>query len=336
MAYFEHEGCNLHYEEYGHGTPLLLVHGWVRAPWTGKTDPGAVGPLPGDRPGRTRPCRSDKPRERYSIAGFSADLIALIEHLNLGPTHYVGLSMGGMIGFQLAWISPTAQKPVHRQQRARSQTAQPRRLLAVVQALEPDARPQSWHHRQSPGRQIVPKPEQADLRQKMAERWAKNDKHAYLASFDAIVGWGVQERLSKVSCPTLIVSADRDYTPVSLKETYVKLLPDARLVVIADSRHATPLDNPNTSTRRCSSFLPPSIPPPSGSLTHAEKIALVAGSVLFAANLMAATPAKAPHVLLDTTNGQIEIELDPVEGADQYQELLITSTASTTTRFSTA
>lgn len=27
MAYFEHEGCNLHYEEYGHGTPLLLVHG---------------------------------------------------------------------------------------------------------------------------------------------------------------------------------------------------------------------------------------------------------------------------------------------------------------------
>jgi peptidyl-prolyl cis-trans isomerase A (cyclophilin A) len=35
--------------------------------------------------------------------------------------------------------------------------------------------------------------------------------------------------------------------------------------------------------------------------------------VLFAANLMAATPAKAPHVLLDTTNGQIEIELDPVK-----------------------
>ncbi len=24
--------------------------------------------------------RSDKPRERYSIAGFSADLVALIEH----------------------------------------------------------------------------------------------------------------------------------------------------------------------------------------------------------------------------------------------------------------
>ena len=44
-----------------------------------------------------------------------------------------------------------------------------------------------------------------------------------------------------------------------------------------------------------------------------KKIALVAGSVLFAANLMAATPATAPHVLLETTNGQIEIELDAVK-----------------------
>ncbi|MFJ2357417.1 peptidylprolyl isomerase [Pseudomonas fluorescens] len=44
-----------------------------------------------------------------------------------------------------------------------------------------------------------------------------------------------------------------------------------------------------------------------------KKIALAAGTVLFAANLMAATPAKAPHVLLDTTNGQIEIELDSVK-----------------------
>ncbi|KTC40253.1 peptidylprolyl isomerase [Pseudomonas sp. ABAC21] len=44
-----------------------------------------------------------------------------------------------------------------------------------------------------------------------------------------------------------------------------------------------------------------------------KKIAFFAGSVLFAANLMAAQPAKAPHVLISTTNGDIEIELDPVK-----------------------
>ena len=41
-----------------------------------------------------------------------------------------------------------------------------------------------------------------------------------------------------------------------------------------------------------------------------KKLALAAGTALFAANLMA---APAPHVLLDTSNGQIEIELDPVK-----------------------
>ena len=46
-----------------------------------------------------------------------------------------------------------------------------------------------------------------------------------------------------------------------------------------------------------------------------KKIALAAGALLFAANLMAATPAptKAPHVELDTSFGKIEIELDPVK-----------------------
>mgnify|MGYP001951949000 FL=1 len=105
------------------------------------------------------------------------------------------------------------------------------------------------------GPRLFPKPEQGELRQKMAERWAKNDKRAYLASFDAIVGWGVQERLSRITCPTLVVSADRDYTPVALKEAYVKLLPDARLVVIEDSRHATPLDQPQRFNQTLLDFM---------------------------------------------------------------------------------
>ena len=107
MAYFEHEGCNLHYEEYGHGTPLLLVHGLGSSTldWE-KQIPALSARYRVIVPDVRGHGRSDKPRERYSIAGFSADLIALIEHLNLGPTHYVGLSMGGMIGFQLAVDQP--------------------------------------------------------------------------------------------------------------------------------------------------------------------------------------------------------------------------------------
>lgn len=53
-----------------------------------------------------------------------------------------------------------------------------------------------------------------------------------------------------------------------------------------------------------------------------KKIALAVGSVLFAANLMAAQPTQAPHVLLETSNGQIEIELDPVKAPASTKNFL--------------
>ncbi|RON50073.1 alpha/beta fold hydrolase [Pseudomonas frederiksbergensis] len=257
MAYFEHEGCNLHYEEYGHGTPLLLVHGlgsstldWeMQIPVLAARYRVIVPDVRGHG-------RSDKPRERYSIAGFSADLIALMEHLNLGPTHYVGLSMGGIIGFQLAVDQPQRLKSlciVNSQPQVKMQKPSDYWWLAkrwcMARLLNMETIGKAL------GRMLFPKPDQADLRQKIAERWAKNDKHAYLASFDALVGWGVQERLSRITCPTLVISADHDYTPVSAKEDYVKLLPDARLVVIADSRHATPLDQPERFNQTLLEFL---------------------------------------------------------------------------------
>ncbi len=77
----------------------------------------------------------------------------------------------------------------------------------------------------------------------------------YLASLDAIIGWGVQERLAEIACPTLVISADRDYTPVSLKQAYCERIADARLVVVEDSRHATPMDQPEIFNTTLLGFL---------------------------------------------------------------------------------
>ena len=105
------------------------------------------------------------------------------------------------------------------------------------------------------GKLLFPKPEQEELRQKIHQRWPQNDKRAYLASLDAIIGWGVRERLSRIECPTLVVTADRDYTPVALKQAYVDEMPNARLLVIADSRHATPMDQPEHFNSSLLAFL---------------------------------------------------------------------------------
>ena len=257
MAHFEHDGCSLHYEEYGQGTPLLLLHGLGSScrDWEYQIPVFAAHyrVIVMDIRGHGR---SDKPRERYSIAGFAGDVEALIEHLNLGPLHLVGLSMGGMIGFQLAVDQPHVLKSlciVNSAPQVKVQNANDvwqyakRWVLARVLSLQTLGK--------ALGQNLFPRPEQEDLRRKMASRWAENDKRAYLASFDAIIGWGVQHKLASITCPTLVISAERDYTPVSLKEAYVKLIPDARLVIVKDSRHATPLDQPEVFNRLVLDFI---------------------------------------------------------------------------------
>lgn len=257
MAFFDHDGCSLHYEEYGHGAPVLLVHGLGSSCQDWEYQIPALSAhyrvIAVDVRGHGR---SDKPRERYSIPAFSADIEALLEHLNLGPVHYVGLSMGGMIGFQLAVDRPELLKSltiVNSAPEVKIKSANDfwqyakRWTLARVVSMETIGK--------GLGNNLFPKPEQSDLRRKIATRWAQNDKRAYLASFDAIVGWGVQERLSRIVCPTLIVTADKDYTPVQLKADYVRLIPNARLQVIADSRHATPLDQPDEFNRALIAFI---------------------------------------------------------------------------------
>ena len=87
------------------------------------------------------------------------------------------------------------------------------------------------------------------------ERWAENDKRAYIDSMRAIVGWSVADHLGTIRCPTLVIAADEDYTPVSLKEAYVAKMPQAELVVIADSRHATPVERPEQFNEALMAFL---------------------------------------------------------------------------------
>lgn len=246
MARFEHAHARLDYTLHGAGRPLVLVHGLGSSArdWEYQVPVFAehYQVITLDLRGHGL---SERPRERYSIKGFTADLCALLDFLETGPVHFVGLSMGGMIGFQLAVDRPDLL-----------------RSLCIVNS-GPEVKVRSagdywqWFKRWSVarllsmrtigkalGKSLFPKPEQASLRKEMQERWAGNDKHAYLASFNAIVNWGVREHLPGIRCPTLIVSADHDYTPVALKQEYCEELPLARLVVIEDSRHATPLDQP--------------------------------------------------------------------------------------------
>lgn len=257
MPYFDHDDCQLHYEEYGSGAPLLLVHGLGSSTLDWEYQIPTLSQhyrvISLDLRGHGR---SDKPRERYSIAGFAEDVAALIEHLNLPPVHLVGISMGGMTGFQVGVDYPHLLKSLTIVNSAPEvKIKRPKDVLMVAQRWTFSRLLSLETIGKKLGRLLFPRPEQVELRLKVERRWPMNDKRAYLASLDAIIGWGVRERLARITCPTLVVTADHDYTPVASKQAYVDELPNARLLVVENSRHATPMDQPEFFNTQLLAFL---------------------------------------------------------------------------------
>jgi pimeloyl-ACP methyl ester carboxylesterase len=248
---------DLYYEISGQGQPLLFIHGlgsstrdWERqAAFFSRHYQVVTFDLRGHG-------KSDKPPGPYSVQLFAADTAELIESLAIGKTHVVGLSMGGMIAFQLALKTPdlvSSMVIVNSGPEFIVRTLKERlglfqrflvvRLLGVRQMGKVLAR------------RVLPKPEHSNLRRIFIERWAENNKRSYLDSLRAMVGWSVTRHLSSITCPVLVVSADQDYTPVSYKEAYTERMARAELVVIPDSRHLTPVDQPDHFNEALLAFL---------------------------------------------------------------------------------
>ncbi len=88
---------DLHYEDYGIGKPIVLIHGW---PLSGRSWEGQVPALVAagyrvityDRRGFGE---SSQPWSGYDYDTFAADLKALLEELDLHDVVLVGFSMGG-------------------------------------------------------------------------------------------------------------------------------------------------------------------------------------------------------------------------------------------------
>lgn len=207
--------------------------------------------------------KSGKPNGRYSVRQFAQDAAALIEYLEPGPVHVLGISMGGMIAFQLAVDYPDLVKSLVIVNSGPEMVLRGwRQKLAIYQRFVIVRVMGMRKMGQVLATALLPKPEHAAERATFVERWARNDAKAYLRSLRALIGWSVSERLAAIRCPTLIVTADQDYTPVVYKEYYTRQIPGARLAVIPDSRHMLPVERPNEFNRVVTDFLDAAVQAP--------------------------------------------------------------------------
>jgi 3-oxoadipate enol-lactonase len=250
-------GIELNYEIAGAGVPIVFIHGlgsslrdWERQiPFFSEHFQALTLDLRGHG-------KSQKPGGPYSMALFANDVAELVKALKLPPVHVVGISLGGMVAFQLAVDYPglirslvivnSGPEFVVRTMKDRWNVFL---RFAIVRLLGMRKMGEVLSKR------LFVKEEQASLREMFVERWAENDQRAYADTMRAIVGWSVTDRLSKIENPTLVVAAEHDYTPVSVKEAFIPKMSNAKLAVISDSHHATPVDQPEIFNQTVREFL---------------------------------------------------------------------------------
>jgi valacyclovir hydrolase len=110
MAWFEHGGSRIHYEEYGQGDPALLLPGFSQSSehLAALRDALAAGyhVIAVDLPGSGR----SQPQPRAYTASYyeddAASCAALLRELGTGPTHLIGFSDGGEVALFMAALTP--------------------------------------------------------------------------------------------------------------------------------------------------------------------------------------------------------------------------------------
>ena len=238
----------INYQESGSGDALLFLHGlgscgqdWLLQTPTFCERFRVIAP---DLHGHGQ---TDKPRRRVSIAQMTADMACLLDTLGVKRTHIVGLSMGGCVAQQLALDDPARVRSLTLVNTfARFDMGAPSNAIPLgirmgvlgVLGLPAQAR--------FVAARMFPKPEQAELRTLAAERIASNDMATYIRLLLAISAFDVTRRLNEITCPTLVIAGNRDTTvPLRAKKFLAKHIPEAHFELVADSGHATPIDQPD-------------------------------------------------------------------------------------------
>ncbi|MBS0287968.1 MAG: alpha/beta hydrolase [Proteobacteria bacterium] len=257
MPYLKVNDINLYYERHGQGEPVLFIHGLGSSTrdWEYQLDyfKARYQMLLIDLRGHGK---SDKPDHPYTIAQFTSDTAKLIQAFFPQGVHVVGHSLGGMVAFQLGVDYPELVKTLTIVNSAPAVIFPSFKAQIYFLLRAFDVRLFGMHHLSTQlAKALLPKPEQAALRETFVQRWCENDPKAYRNALRAFRGWTVMHRIPSILCPTLVIAAENDYTEVSFKQLYVRLMPNAKLVVIKDSRHLTIIDQAELFNQTVGEFL---------------------------------------------------------------------------------
>jgi 3-oxoadipate enol-lactonase len=189
---------------------------------------------------------TDAPAGAYTLDLLAADLHGLLGALGVTSPHFVGLSMGGMIGMTYALQHPGVFKSLV--------------LCDTSSRMPPEAKP-VWEERIKTATEKGMEP----LVDPTLKRWftepyfAKRNSviervaglirttptQGYAGCCQAIPKIDLTDRLGSIKCPVQVIVGEKDVgTPVAMSEAIHQAIPGSELVIIPDASHLSNLEQP--------------------------------------------------------------------------------------------
>ena len=200
---------------------------------------------------------SSAPPGPYTLDQLADDAKALFDALGIGETHWVGLSMGGMIGETFALKHPgffqsmvladtTARRPPNAEQMWGERIG-----IAESQGMDPLVESTLARWFTEPFRSS-----RKDVMARIGGHIRNTPVAGFVGCCQAISKVDVLDRLHEIKCPTLVIVGEEDHgTPPEMARAIHANLPGSELVLIPSAAHFSNVEQEKVFNDAMTAFL---------------------------------------------------------------------------------
>lgn len=185
---------------------------------------------------------SPVPPGPYAVAELAADVLALLDRLDVPEFSYCGLSLGGAIGQEIA-----LQAPERLDRLVLACTASTFGSAFAERAAQARAEGLGWLVETTRARWFTPAIDGAERQHAddIMRTFAATDPEGYASCCDALATFDTRGWLEQITAPTLVIAGEHDpATPVEAARVLEAGIPDAELLVVADAAHLANVEQP--------------------------------------------------------------------------------------------
>jgi len=200
---------------------------------------------------------TDAPRGAYTLDQLADDAQALLRALGIARTHWVGLSMGGMIGQTLALKAPELFSSLV--------------LCDTSSRIPPEAKPlwdERVHTAETKGMEplvegtlarwlTTPFRERGgEVVERVRGMIRSTNPVGYIGCCQAISSLNLTDRIGVIKSPTLIIVGEEDQgTPVAASRVMNEQIKGSQLAILKSAAHLSNMEQPEAFTQALVGFL---------------------------------------------------------------------------------